>query len=312
VYNGVTGSGFANMASSKLFVRSSNDYIGVGTNNPLASLHVTSFSNPTTGGNMIAGPIGSVSGAGAIMSSGSNNGFYFVNRSLTTYPKIPAAGDYYPWYANNGSAALYTPVTGNILYADNTGKIGIGTNLPLSKLDINSNSTNGLHISVDNTTNTGGQWDGINMDINQTADYGRGIGINVNRDLSAAIAVANTSSSPAVSAFEAWGNGYVYCKKMGIGYRDFYSSYALQVCGSIRAKEVDVDGSSWCDYVFDKDYKMASLDELDNYIKANHHLPEIPTTAEVEKEGIKIGKMTALLLKKTEEGHSGILKCRNW
>jgi hypothetical protein len=44
-----------------------------------------------------------------------------------------------------------------------------------------------------------------------------------------------------------------------------------------------------------------SLHDLDNFITANHHLPEIPTDADVSRSGVGIGNMTGLLLKKVEE-----------
>jgi uncharacterized coiled-coil protein SlyX len=43
------------------------------------------------------------------------------------------------------------------------------------------------------------------------------------------------------------------------------------------------------------------LSELESYIKINHHLPEIPSTAEVNKEGIDLAQTQALLLQKVEE-----------
>jgi len=43
--------------------------------------------------------------------------------------------------------------------------------------------------------------------------------------------------------------------------------YRLEVCGTIRAKEVRVE-TGWCDYVFEKDYKLRTVDELDRYKQA--------------------------------------------
>ncbi len=59
--------------------------------------------------------------------------------------------------------------------------------------------------------------------------------------------------------------------------------------------------SDWPDYVFSSSYKKLSLPELESYIKANHHLPEIPTTKEAETNGMNLGEMNAKLLKKIEE-----------
>jgi hypothetical protein len=55
------------------------------------------------------------------------------------------------------------------------------------------------------------------------------------------------------------------------------------------------------DYVFEEDYNLPSLEEVEAYIKANKHLPEIPSAAEFEANGIQLGKMSFDLLKKVEE-----------
>ncbi len=81
----------------------------------------------------------------------------------------------------------------------------------------------------------------------------------------------------------------------------FTVGYKLAVDGTIGAREVNVNSNNWADYVFDKDYKLLPLTEVEKYIKANHHLPEVPSTEEVEANGINVGEMNALLLKKIEE-----------
>ncbi|MBI9053112.1 MAG: hypothetical protein JEY96_04810 [Bacteroidales bacterium] len=78
--------------------------------------------------------------------------------------------------------------------------------------------------------------------------------------------------------------------------------YKLSVKGTIGCGEIIVENTDgWADFVFENDYKLMSLKELDNYIKANKHLPEIPTTAEVEENGISVGQMNSKLLQKIEE-----------
>lgn len=59
--------------------------------------------------------------------------------------------------------------------------------------------------------------------------------------------------------------------------------------------------SNWPDYVFEPDYKLLGLDELRAFIKQHKHLPEIPSAKEVEENGVSVGEMNALLLKKIEE-----------
>ncbi|MNL17066.1 hypothetical protein D3C87_1381380 [compost metagenome] len=55
------------------------------------------------------------------------------------------------------------------------------------------------------------------------------------------------------------------------------------------------------DYVFAEDYKLKSLQEIEDYIKENKHLPEIPSAKEIEKNGLMLAEMNMNLLKKIEE-----------
>ena len=76
----------------------------------------------------------------------------------------------------------------------------------------------------------------------------------------------------------------------------------LAVKGDIHAEEVKVDlNVPGPDYVFDEDYDLPSLEELQNYIRENRHLPEVPSAKEMEANGIDLGEMNLLLLKKVEE-----------
>ncbi len=81
------------------------------------------------------------------------------------------------------------------------------------------------------------------------------------------------------------------------------NNYKLAVNGTIGAKEIQVENTStaWPDYVFANDYRLKSLQEVETFIAANSHLPEVPSAAEVNENGIKLGEMDAVLLKKIEE-----------
>ncbi|MDQ0638317.1 hypothetical protein QF042_001882 [Pedobacter sp. W3I1] len=75
----------------------------------------------------------------------------------------------------------------------------------------------------------------------------------------------------------------------------------LAVNGIIRAREVKVEATNWPDYVFEEGYKVGKLEALESYIKVNKHLPEIPSAKEIEANGVELGEMNKLLLKKIEE-----------
>ena len=78
--------------------------------------------------------------------------------------------------------------------------------------------------------------------------------------------------------------------------------HELTVDGTIHSEEVLVDlNVPGPDYVFEENYPLQDLNSLEQYLKANKHLPEVPPAAQMEKEGIKVGEMEMVLLKKVEE-----------
>lgn len=83
-----------------------------------------------------------------------------------------------------------------------------------------------------------------------------------------------------------------------------HDGYKLYVEEGILTEKVKVaikNSEDWFDNVFEKDYALMPLNELTKYIEKNKHLPEVPTTSDVLKQGIDLGKMNGILLKKVEE-----------
>ncbi len=58
---------------------------------------------------------------------------------------------------------------------------------------------------------------------------------------------------------------------------------------------------SCADYVFEPDYELKSLDELSEFIKTNKHLPNVPSTEEIKKNGLNVQGFQGRLLEKIEE-----------
>lgn len=76
--------------------------------------------------------------------------------------------------------------------------------------------------------------------------------------------------------------------------------YELAVNGKVRAKEVRVE-TGWSDFVFQKDYPLLSLKEVEDFIEKNKHLPSVPSENEVARNGIELGSINSKLLQKVEE-----------
>ncbi|MXV15975.1 hypothetical protein [Hufsiella ginkgonis] len=75
----------------------------------------------------------------------------------------------------------------------------------------------------------------------------------------------------------------------------------LTVAGKVHSREVIVTIDAGADFVFADDYALKPLAEVDKYVKANKHLPEIAPAAEMEKSGLQLGEMNIKLLRKVEE-----------
>ena len=78
-------------------------------------------------------------------------------------------------------------------------------------------------------------------------------------------------------------------------------SHKLAVEGSIGAREIKVEATGWSDFVFENEYKLPTLKEVENHIKEKGHLKDIPSEAEVLKNGFYLGEMDSKLLQKIEE-----------
>lgn len=177
----------------------------------------------------------------------------------------------------------------NRMIITNEGKIGIGTLSPGDyKLNVNGNTfVNGTF------TSSSLNIDNSNIDLhlykdNDVGDWtcfrtnkGNGIALIGQPDV-VSIAISRTNSN------------------VSIGTKNISPDYKLSVNGKIRAKEIKVE-ANWADFVFDDNYNLRTLSEVKSYIKENNHLPDIPTSKEVEQNGISIGEMNSKLLQKIEE-----------
>jgi len=84
----------------------------------------------------------------------------------------------------------------------------------------------------------------------------------------------------------------------------FPTGYMLAVNGKIIAQGVKVsmsEGTQWPDFVFAKNFKLRSLEEVESYIAENSHLPEVPSESEVKENGIDMAEMMKIQMQKIEE-----------
>lgn len=89
------------------------------------------------------------------------------------------------------------------------------------------------------------------------------------------------------------------------------TGYKLFVEDGILAEKVRValDGEDdWADYVFEDDYELMPLEEVDGFIKKNNHLPNVPSAEDMVESGLDVLESDAILLSKIEEAYLYIIE----
>ncbi len=303
-----------NVAEFYLDVVRFNGKVGVGVNQPLAKLHINNGDNSY----------------GAILAQTSESSFQLYTKSLTTQPQFVETfrlGLKYNTNENNGFISFYRgggesggflgfSTNGNErVKIDAVGNVGIGDSSPTERLDIGGN------IQIQ------GNGGGNDSELGSLKFYNkhtssqtvlaqiqarRGIGSHHKGNLT--FYVKNESELHEALRINARGH-------VGIGTTT--PDYKLDVCGTIRAKEVKVEeftcsnasfngtlaanqitvttNGHTADFVFQEDYQLRELREVENFIKTNKHLPDIPSAAAMEEQGVNLAEMNKLLLLKIEE-----------
>jgi len=218
-------------------------------------------------------------------------------------------------YGNSAELAFVTHNNGldsrERVRIDRIGNVGIGTTNPQQLLNINSGaaptasqfritsnnlgSLSALSYSPDNTS--------IGFDV----DYAAGSWIARNSTVAWLYKSAGQLQIIGSAGNTVGGNAPqnqlldINLSSGNVGIGTSNPDQKLTVKGSIHSQEVIVDMSVLPDYIFKPTYHLPTLTEVKTYIDQNHHLPEMPSAEQVEKDGLSLGDMNAKLLKKVEE-----------
>ena len=184
-----------------------------------------------------------------------------------------------------GSVFLNRDNGGDVIIAANTtSRVGIGTHVvnPNTRLSIQTAVDYANAFSLENSSGTvrfnaflGGPTNGNTVSLGTTGNMPIAL-------------YTNNANRVFIS-----GNGNV-----GIGTDN--PTYKLSVNGNVRSKEVVVE-SSWADYVFDNNYELRSLKDVETFIEKNNHLPGVPSAKEIQQNGLKLGELQTTMMAKIEE-----------
>lgn len=320
-----SGGGFWDVSGINIYNNNTGN-VGIGTNAPLDKLTVETDNNSygithrSIQGNILSTRIGgTTAGIGTfsptdmrifsgslsrIIISQATGGVFIGTDNPTVGTKLTVQT------LNNSDGIAHIGEGGNILLTRMGGtSAGIGTFSPtdmrifsgsLSRIII-SQLTGGVFIGTDNPAI------GTKLTV-QTLNNSHGIehiGENGNR--------LSTHIGGTSAGIGTYSNTHMrlYCNSrsdffinaatgnVGIGTENF-STYKLAVNGNIRTKEIVVE-TGWADYVFEEKYKLTPLADVEKFIRQNKHLPNIPSAAEVEKNGLQIGDIQRRMMEKIEE-----------
>jgi hypothetical protein len=278
-YNNVTG-------FSNVFIGNQAGYSETGSN----KLYISNSNSSTP---LIYGDFGTknltVNGGLSIVDGTQQDGYV-----LTTDANGKAS-----WQPGGGIDLDWT-VAGNNMYSNVSGNVGIGNASPQYKLDIKRN------FRIDSETNPGRNYrvESTSLqriyatnDMITTSGGNQEYRVGSNR----ALIIANNSAQKFF-----WAHGGT--QKVSIGTANTpasigganISTYKLFVAGGILTEAIRVR-VNWADYVFDPDYELKPLNEVEKHIQEKGHLPNVPSAKEVEAQGIELGDISRIQQEKIEE-----------
>ncbi len=285
------GSGTEWTTSGTNIFNSNIGNVGIGSITPLQKLDVNGASilaNSTAidpdlyGNRVVAGRIADGSGFDVLSGIGGNasTNIIFQGRSWALGSN---GGNFYVASGTSLSNTLQTgiQINGNrdVILVPISGNVGIGNANPSAALDVNRGVSTGGTAAFRGTTHVSH----FNFSTPENT-YIRG---------------GKTSSAVLINDSH---NGNVYIAEGGgnVGIGTNVLAYKLNVNGSIRSKEVIVE-TGWADFVFDKEYKLPLLSDVEKFIKENKHLPGIPSANEIQLNGLKVGELQTKMMEKIEE-----------
>lgn len=210
-----------------------------------------------------------------------------VNNGLIIEGPLNTQGDKLPIGFNWRGGGIFP------MYILPNGNVGFGTKIPKSNIEIQSGGSETM-LKIRHRNELNPDW---------------GVSIGQNEDLSGFLGCSGKN----LEILSGWDkqlilgtkkydeyNGSVVFPGGKIGIGTTTPEYKLDVVGTIRTRELKVDMQG-ADFVFEEDYELRSIEEVEEYVSVNKHLPEIAPAKEMQENGVNQSEMNQKLLQKIEE-----------
>lgn len=300
-------------------ITSTTNAIGIGTGTPASNLQIYEQSTSKPGG--VLAPTKSVFKVSRIGTSG-----YSYNESAEFrigHGGPSVWGSQLDLFINGGSNQNDIPDQHAMTWTYN-GNVGIGTTGPTARLHLVGSGVSidgGNSIGISNNdmaiqANTGGRSTTLGAQLEFVIPANTD-GTNVWGQARIITVAGNTGNANATGkmilgtrrmfdklgtgAQWYYGNDLIIDGAGNVGVGTLTPDQKLSVNCTVHAKSVVIDLNGWSDYVFKKDYQLRPLSAVKAYIDQNQHLPEIPSEQQIVKEGLNVGEINKLLMKKVEE-----------
>ncbi|WP_294674360.1 hypothetical protein [uncultured Fluviicola sp.] len=219
---------------------------------------------------------------------------------------------------NNGPNKLYTECAGV--------RVGIGTNSPEFTFDCRGDAKTAGHLWANQSLSIGANMNAFSKlnivntnraaviqanTVGNTKPYQRLMYFEYDNTDTKILEVQNPTAGYTAFSLNSNGemdihNGVVPIFHLGTNgmlslRNNSMETFRVEANGMVRARKIKVDSETWADYVFDENYKLLPLNELELFVKQNKHLPSIPSEQQIKEEGIDVTEMNVKMMEKIEE-----------
>lgn len=194
---------------------------------------------------------------------------------------------------------------------DRIGRVGIGTQNPLTQLHVN-----GGNLFIENKTPYMGSHTNDSRILFGNAAFflsGQQHPDYTGFEFSRRLRIGQNFSSYSSNAFHLLVPGSGLIGRLSVEHKLFVGTknsliannsmgdFMMVVDGKLGAREIEVKTGSWADYVFNPEYKLKSLNEVENFILNHKHLPNVPSESQVIEQGFSVSEMAKIQMEKIEE-----------